>query len=83
MTRDEIYAALSRDPFEPLRLHLTSGKHFDVGFREVARLVRGGVLVLIGLKRGTHQAKSYDVFAFDLIERIERLPAGRQRKRAS
>jgi hypothetical protein len=83
MTRDEVHGALTREPFVPLRLHLASGKTFDVTFREMARLVRGGLLVFIGMKRGTHQAKSYDVFGFDRIERIQPRPAAGQRKRAS
>ena len=80
MQKEQIRAELERDPFVPLRLHLRSGKTFDVPFREVAHMVAGGVLVLIGLKPGTHTAERYDRFAYDEIVRIE-LTTGRGRRR--
>jgi hypothetical protein len=86
MTKEAVKMELAREPFVPLRLHLTNGKTFDVPFREVAHIVAYGVLVLIGLKKGTHQARSYDRFSFEQIARIERRPAKgstRGRKKAS
>lgn len=84
MTRDEVHDVLTREPFVPLRLHLAGRKTFDITFPEMARLVRGGLLVFIGMKPGTRQARSYDVFGFESIERIEpRVIAGNRRKRAS
>ena len=85
MLKEEIKTLLNRDPFVPLRLHLRNGKTFDVQFREVAHLLSFGLLVLIGLKQGTHQAKTYDRFAFDDIVRIEPRPmrGGGRRKKAS
>ena len=75
---------LTREPFVPLRLHLTNGRTFDVPFRQVAHMVHRGVLVLIGLKEGTHSAQGYDRFAYEQIEKIEPLPTkpsrGRRRK---
>jgi len=86
VTKEAVEQELTREPFVPLRLHLTNGKAFDVPFREVAHLVAHGVLVLIGLKKGTHQAKSYDRFNFEQIARIERRPVSkspRGRRKAS
>lgn len=86
MLKSEVKAELQREPFVPLRIHLTDGRHYDVPFREVAHLLGYGVLVFIGLKEGTHQAKSYDRFPFDHITRIEHRPArssGRRRRKAS
>jgi hypothetical protein len=87
MTEQEVLAELKNDPFIPLRVHLANGKTLDVPFREVAQpLKNNGLVVLIGLKRGTHQAKSFDWCAFDDIVQIERRPEkrGRQgRKKAS
>ena len=85
MLKDEIKAELQRDPFVPLRLHLLDGRTFDVPFREVAHVLSFGVLVFIGLKEGTRQAKGYDRFPFDHVERIERRPTrgGQRRKKAS
>jgi hypothetical protein len=83
MLKEDVRIALTREPFEPVRLHLTGGRKYDVPFREVAHLLGYGVLVLIGLKEGTHQATGYDRFAFDDIEKIERLPGsgGKNKKR--
>ena len=86
MQKEEVRAELTRDPFVPLRLHFKDGKTFDIPFRDVAHMLGYGVLVFIGLKEGTHQAKSYDRFSFDDIVRIEHRPergTGRRRKKAS
>lgn len=83
MSRDEIQARLSRDPFVPFRLHVKPGKVFDVAFADVARVLSHQMLVFVGLKEGTRRAESFDSFPFDHIERIEDLPArgsGRRRK---
>ena len=86
MLKEEVRAELTREPFVPLRLHLKNGAKFDVPFRDVAHMLGYGVLVFIGLKEGTHQAKSYDRFTFESIDRIEHLPqrgTRRGRKKAS
>ena len=85
MLRDQIEAELAREPFVPLRLHLRGGKTFDIPFRDVARVLPFGLLVFVGLKRGTRQASGYDRFAFDNIVRIEQRPGrdGQRRRKAS
>jgi hypothetical protein len=86
MIKQDVHAQLTREPFAPLRIHLTDGRAFDVPFKDVAHLLGYGVLVLIGLKEGTHQAKAYDRFFFEQIDRIEPLPPRarrRPRRRAS
>jgi hypothetical protein len=86
MLIEEVRQELTREPFIPLRFHLRNGKKFDVPFRDVAHLLGYGVLIFIGLKQGTHQAKSYDRFGFDDIIRIEQLrrgKGGQRRRKAS
>jgi len=86
MLKEDVRAELTPEPFVPLRLHLKGGKKFDVPFRDVAHMLGYGVLVFIGLKQGTHQAKGYDRFPFEHIVRIEHRPikgGGRRRKKAS
>jgi hypothetical protein len=85
MLKEEVKAILEREPFVPYRIHLASGKRFDVTHRDVARFLGYGVLVFIGLKEGTRQAKGYDRFTFEQIDRIEELGSkgGRRRKKAS
>jgi hypothetical protein len=84
MEKEEVRTILSREPFTPFRIHLTNGKRYDVSHREVARFLGYGVLVFIGLKEGTRQAKGYDRFPFERIARIQDLPSrAGGRKKAS
>jgi hypothetical protein len=70
MLKEQVAAELDRRPFIPLCIFPKNGKRYDIPFRQVAHLVGYGVLILIGLKEGTHQAKSYDRFCFEDIDRI-------------
>lgn len=45
MRLDEIRAALRRVPFEPFRIHLTSGQAYDVRHPEFAAVTRHSVYV--------------------------------------
>ena len=81
MSKDEIKAELTRVPFIPLRMHLRNGKRISVPFREVAHVLRHDILVLKGLKRGTHQARGYLTFDFDDVVRVEQLRRGGERRR--
>lgn len=85
MNRPELQQLLSRQPFVPFRIHLKNGKVFDVPFAEVAQALSHQVLILIGLKQGTRQAKSYESFPYDYIDRIEERPTrtGTKRRKAS
>jgi hypothetical protein len=82
MNREEVKAVVEREPFRPYRIHLGQRKQYDVLHRDAARFLGYGVLVFIGLKEGTHQAKGYDRFPFERIDRIENLVkhAGRRKK---
>jgi hypothetical protein len=84
MLKDEITRELNRNPFIPLRLHLQDGRKMKIPFRESAHILGDwGILVFIGMKEGTRTAKSYDRTTFDYIVRIEKLPKGRTRRKAS
>jgi hypothetical protein len=86
MSKDQIKAELARDPFVPLRLHLRNGKKLQVPVREAAHVMKHDMLVVIGAKPQTHQAKGYLTFDFDDVVRIEQLRGGEggpRRKKAS
>ena len=79
MTSEDILQELERQPFVPLRLHLTSGKTMDLPFPSSAWLRQNTLLVVHpehALSR--RNAQEYDVIALRLIERIEQIvePAG-------
>lgn len=83
MTRDELQQRLTGNPFVPFRMYVRPGKVFDVPFADVARILSHQLLVFVGMKQGTRQARSFDSFPFDHIERIEDLPTpgvGQRRK---
>jgi len=84
MLKDDVKAIMDREPFRPFAFHLVNGKRYKVKTPEAARFLGYAVLFFIGHKEGTRQAKGYDRFTFEQIERIEELPSnGRRRKKAS
>jgi hypothetical protein len=83
MLKEKIIAELVREPFVPLRLHLRNGKTFDIPFREVAYVLRSSVVLFIGRKQGTHEAKGHTEYIFEDILRIEHRPARPRRRKAS
>lgn len=86
MQKEDVREELEREPFVPLRIHLKSGKRYDIPHNRVAHFLGYGVLVFIGLKENSVQAKGYDRFPFEEIERIEQRPAksnGQKRRKAS
>ena len=83
MTEEELVAELDRDPFQPFRIHLVSGKVMDVVGPNTAHPLSNALLVLRNPVLGTSRAEGYDVIAYYNIERIERLHLGKngQKKR--
>lgn len=85
MTEEEVVSELEKDPFQPFRLHMVSGKAFDVLAPNVAHPLRHSLLILRNPVLGTARAEGYDVISYANIERIEELDFGRaakKRKRA-
>jgi hypothetical protein len=78
MTSENIRQEIDREPYVPLRLHLSSGQRIDLPFPHMAWVRQNTVLVVHPLERGTHAIGNYDVLALRLIERIEQIrePAG-------
>ena len=78
MTTEDVKQEFDRDPYIPLRLHLSSGQKIDLLFPHMAWVRQNTVLVVHPLERGTHAIGNYDVLALRLIERIEQIgePAG-------
>ena len=73
MTSEDVLQELERDPFVPLRLHLSSGQKLDIRYAGTAWLRQNTILIVHPLKRGTAAIGNYDVVALRLIERIEQL----------
>jgi hypothetical protein len=77
MTEDEIVDELAKEPFEPFRIHMVSGKVIDVLNPNAAHTLARSLLVLRNPITGTPRAEGYDVIAYENIERLEQLRIGR------
>jgi hypothetical protein len=79
MTEDDVIAELEREPFQPIRLHLVSGKTLDILGPNVAHPLTNTLLVLRNptIGRAT-TAEGFDVIAYHNIERLERLEIGKR-----
>jgi hypothetical protein len=73
MTSEDIKQEIDREPFVPLRLHLSSGQKLDVLDRHTAWVRQHTLLLVYRLRQGTQEIGGYDVIAFRLIERVELL----------
>jgi len=80
MTPEDIKQELEREPFVPLRLHLSSGQTMDILYTGTAWLRQNTLLVVHPLQRGSAAIGSYDVLALRLIERIEQIHPESQRQ---
>ncbi len=76
MTEKELIAELDKDPFRPFRLHMVSGKVFDVLAPNAAHPLKSSLLILLNPILGTRRAEGYDVISYQNIERIELLDIG-------
>jgi hypothetical protein len=72
MTGEEIRSEVEREPFVPFRLHLVSGKTFDVTAMATVLTLRNSVLILTPPVDGADEGE-YIIIALRNIERIERL----------
>ena len=67
---------LDREPFVPLRLHLSSGQKIEIEYPDSAFVRQNTLLVVHRLAPHTHAIGNYDVIALRLIERIEQVGNG-------
>jgi hypothetical protein len=75
MTSEDVLQEIERQPFSPIRLHLSSGRTIDVKFASTAWVRQNTLLVVHPLRPGTQAIGNYDVIALRLIERIEPISA--------
>jgi hypothetical protein len=72
VTSEDLKSELERDPFSPLRLHLVSGKPFDIWRSNRGFMLQNAVMILRHTMQMDHQ-EGYDLLSLRNIERIERL----------
>ena len=89
MTQEDVLQELQREPFIPLRLHLSSGQKMDIEYPNSAFTRQNRLVIMHRLSPGSPAIGNYDVVAYRLIERIETLESGgsakssRRRRKAS
>jgi hypothetical protein len=76
MTPEDVNQELDREPFVPLRLHLSSGQKIEIEYPNSAFVRQNTLLVVHRLAPQTHAIGNYDVVALRLIERIEQVGNG-------
>jgi hypothetical protein len=70
MTTEDVKQELDREPFVPLRLHLSSGEKVDILYPNSAFLRQNTLLAMHRLAANTAMIGNYDVIALRLIERM-------------
>ncbi len=80
MRAEELREFLDRRPFEPIRLHISSGQTVDIKHPEMAFVTRS--LVVVGVAEADERVADYSVH-YNLLHimKIEPLNAGRKHKR--
>jgi hypothetical protein len=73
MTSEDVQQELERQPFVPLRLHLSSGTTIDIAYSGIAWVRQNALLIVHPVARGSAAIGNYDVVALRLIERIEQV----------
>lgn len=71
MTSEDVRPELEREPFQPLRLHLSSGKTMDVLSPGTAWLRQNTLLIVHPLSKDSIEIGGYDVISLRHIERME------------
>ena len=80
MTQEDVKQELDRDPFVPLRLHLSSGEKIDIEYPGSAFVRQNTLLIVHRLAPNTSAIGNYDVVALRLIERITTMEKGGTRR---
>jgi hypothetical protein len=82
MREADVIAELGKDPFQPVRLHMVSGKVLDVLSPNAAHPLRRCLMILKNPSLGSPtRAEGYDVISYDNIERLEQLQFGKPSKK--
>jgi hypothetical protein len=80
MTEEDLIDELEREPFQPFRIYLVSGKTLDVLTPNAAHPLRNSLLVLRIPAPGSRRAHGYDIIAYENVERLEQLMMGKERR---
>ena len=81
MTTEDVKQELDRRPYQPLRLHLSSGQKIDLLHENMGWVQQNTLLIVHPLQPGTSAIGKYDVIALRLVERIEQINGSARQRR--
>lgn len=73
MTHEEIFRYLDAEPFHPFRIHMASGRTFDVRHPEMANVGLTFVIVFDFSEHDERLVEKVEMLGLPLIESIEML----------
>ena len=73
MTPEHLDKELSREPFIPLRLHLSDGRSVDIGNPGLVWIVKLSLFVARAVRLNSRMAEDYDLISLRHIVRLEML----------
>lgn len=82
MQAEEIQSLLRRQPFEPIRLHLTDGKSFDIRHPDMVILTNRSIEIGVPIRAGSKIAQQVHYCSLLHVVRTEVLN-GKSRRRRS
>jgi hypothetical protein len=75
MTRQTIQGYVKAEPFRPFRLHLVSGRTFDIRHPEMIKLLQSTMLVFKAAADSQDLTDEWETVSLMLIESISHLEA--------
>jgi hypothetical protein len=70
MTLETLRAMLTRRPFEPMRIRMSSGEVFEIRDPEMATLTKTGLIVVLP-ERGGEPSERFEVCSYLRIASVE------------
>ena len=75
MTKQTINDYMKAEPFRPFRLHLVSGRTFDIRHPELIKVLKNTILVFKAAGNTQDLSDEWDTISLMLIESISHLEA--------
>lgn len=75
MTAQEVFSYLRAEPFRPFRIHMVSGRTFEIRYPEMVRVGRSDLVIFTSVTDNPNVHDHWDTVSFLLIESISHLDA--------
>jgi hypothetical protein len=69
----DILAYLNAQPFRPFRIHMVSGKMYDIGHPELVRVTATALVIFTFLSNSQEIFDRWETVSLTLVERISHL----------